>query len=70
MSSAQWIDYSISILGSIFAILLGFRVFGPEPGSNAKYDAWHNKWGKHLKWAGPVVILFSLIQIVFSMFVK
>ena len=62
------IDYSISFLGGILAILLGFRVLGPKPNINPKYDAWHNKWGKHLKWAGPLMITFSLIQIALSVF--
>ena len=67
MNSAQWIDYSISILGGIYAVLLGYRVLGPKPDINPKYDVWHNQWGKHLKWGGPLLIAFSLVQIVLAL---
>jgi len=60
---ATIIDHSISVLGGIGGALIGFRVIGPKPGTNPKFDEFHKKWGKHLKWLGPLVIVFALVQI-------
>jgi len=63
---ATVIDHSISVLGGILALLFGYRVLGPKAGVDPKYDAFYLKWGKHLKWLGPVVIAFALVQIVIA----
>lgn len=55
---ADLLDLVISILGGILATLFGFRVFGKAK----SLDAFHAKWGKHLRWIGPVYILFTLIH--------
>jgi hypothetical protein len=59
---ADIIDHAISIVGGAMALLIGYRLIGPKPGINPKFDAFHGKWGKHLKWLGPVVILFAFLQ--------
>ena len=59
------IDNLISIVGGIVAILIGFRVIGPKPEANPKFDTFYAKMGKHLKWLGPLIILFALTQIGF-----
>jgi hypothetical protein len=63
---AAMIDFSISVLGGVVALLLGYRVLGPQPGANPKYDAFYLKWAKHLKWLGPLIIAFALVQIVIA----
>ena len=63
---AAMIDFSISVLGGIVALLLGYRVLGPKSGANPKYDAFYLKWAKHLKWLGPVIIVFALVQIAIA----
>jgi len=57
------IDASISLLGGVLAILIGFRYIGPKPGTNEKYDALHGKWLKHLRWLGALGMVFPLVQI-------
>lgn len=59
------IDNLITIVGGIVAILIGFRLVGPKPETNPKFDAIYEKWGKHLKWLGPFIIIFALTQIGF-----
>ena len=63
---ATIIDHSISVLAGILALLLGYRVLGPKPGANPKYDTFYLKWTKHLKWLGPVIIAFALVQIAIA----
>lgn len=65
---ATVIDHSISVLGGILALLVGYRVLGPKAGVDPKYDAFYLKWGKHLKWLGPVVIAFALVQIAIAVY--
>jgi hypothetical protein len=65
---ATVIDHSISVLGGIVALLIGYRVLGPKSGANPKYDAFYLKWAKHLKWLGPVVIAFALVQVAIAVF--
>jgi len=60
---AAIIDASLSLLGGVLAILIGFRYIGPKPGTNEKYDALHRKWLKHLRWLGVLGIVFPLVQI-------
>ena len=57
------IDNLITILGGVVAILIGFRILGPAPTTNPKFDAFYTGYGKHLKWLGPVLIVFALINI-------
>ncbi len=57
------IDHSISLISGVISVLLGFRVIGPKYGTNPKYDTLYTKWVKHLKWLGPLVILFAVAQI-------
>lgn len=63
---ASLIDHLISMAAGITSALLGFRLLGPKPGMNAKYDALYGKWIRHLKWLGPVTILISGVQIAMT----
>ena len=65
---ASLIDQSLSIIGGILATLIGFRLFGPKPGSNEKFDSLHTKWLKHLKWLGPLLIVIASCQLIASVF--
>lgn len=60
------IDHLIAIVVGITSTLLGFRMLGPKPGRNGRYDALYGKWIKHLKWLGPVAIAIAGIQIVMT----
>ncbi|WP_018413506.1 hypothetical protein [Methyloversatilis thermotolerans] len=48
-------DFAISFAGGILAMLFGFRVIG----KGKQIDVWHAKWGKHLRWIGPMLILYA-----------
>lgn len=54
------VDFAISLGGGVLATLFGFRIVGKR----AHMDAWHAKWGKHMKWLGPIVILFAVVQLL------
>ena len=51
-------DLAISMAGGILATLFGFRVIG----KSERLNAWHSKWGRHLRWIGPVYMLLTLIR--------
>jgi hypothetical protein len=63
---ATVIDHSISVLGGVLALLVGYRVLGPKVGTNPKYDTFYLKWAKHMKWLGPLIIVFALVQIALA----
>ena len=67
---AAIIDHSFSILFGLLVSLLGFRVLGPKPGANQKYDVFYGQWGKHLKWLGPLMVVFGVIQITIAVLAK
>jgi hypothetical protein len=65
---ASLIDSSLSIVVGIVVTLIGFRLLGPKPGINGKFEALHAKWLKHLKWLGPLMIVFASAQLITSAF--
>jgi hypothetical protein len=65
---ATVIDASISALAGVMALLYGFRYLGPRPGANPRYEMHYRKWVRHLKWLGPLLVVFAGIQIVIAAF--
>lgn len=63
-------DKTFPIVAGILATLIGYRIFGPKPGVNSKIDSWHNKWLKHLKWLGPLLVLFYSLQLAQFIFTE
>lgn len=57
---ASFVDFAITMAGSIVATLFGFRIVG----KGAHMDAWYAKWGKHLRWLGPIIALFAVVQLL------
>ena len=55
-------DFVISFAGGILAMLFGFRVIG----KSKQMDAWYAKWGKHLLWIGPILILYAAYSLANS----
>jgi hypothetical protein len=60
---AAVIDHAITVAGGLLASLVGYRLLGPRPGKNPGYDAFHHRWGRHLRWIGPLVIVIGLLLI-------
>lgn len=58
---AAAVEALIPLVGGLICTLYGFRLIGPKPGQNPKQDEWHAKWGRHMKWLGPVVIAFAIV---------
>jgi hypothetical protein len=50
----------IPFLGGVYATLLAFRVIGSKPGVNPKSDEWHRRWGRFMRVAGPLLVLFGV----------
>ncbi len=61
---AALIELAIPLLGGLYATLLGFQVVGRSPSDDPKYRAWRQRWGRHLKWLGPLVMIFGVLQFV------
>ena len=55
---ADLVDVGLSVFGGVLVTLFGFRVIG----KSEIMVAWHKKWGKHMRWLGPVWITLALIQ--------
>ncbi len=62
--TGKLIDVAIWLVVGGYSTLLGFRIVGKKPGEIAKYDAWWNKFGKHLRWAGPLAIGLNLFSTI------
>ncbi len=62
------IDLAIGVAGGVLATLYGFRVIGPKAGVSSKFDATYSKWLRHLKWLGPICILFSVLQAALALY--
>ena len=65
---AGLVDAALLLAGGLVATLCGFRVLGRKPGEDEKFDAWYSKWGKHLKWLGPLVIAFGIVRLIMAFF--
>ena len=53
------------ILG-VFCTLWGYRIISPKKGVSELSDKYHNMFGKHLKWLGPVIIVMSTINLIIN----
>jgi hypothetical protein len=57
---AALVEAAIPLLGGLYATLMGFQVIGGRKG-DPKYEAWHARIGRHLKWLGPVVMASGVL---------
>jgi hypothetical protein len=53
------VDALIPFCGGVYCLLVGFRVVGKKPGEDAKFDAWHAKFGTVLKVCGVVLFVVA-----------
>lgn len=58
---AQLLEFGIMVLGGLYGTALGYRWVGKPPGADPKYDGWHRKYGKMMKWLGPAVAGFGVL---------
>lgn len=61
---AALVELAIPLLGGLYATLMGFQIVGRKPSTDLKYLAWQQRWGRHLKWLGPLVMIFGVLQFV------
>jgi hypothetical protein len=54
------VNAAIPFFGGAYVTLLGFRVIGKRPGESAKYDVWHERYGRLFKLGGLALIAFGL----------
>jgi len=52
------------LVGVLFT-LYGFQVLGNK--EHPRYEEWYGKWGRHLKWLGPLLIVIGLILFAVKM---
>ena len=62
------IDNAFPIFSGVIALLVGYRLIGPKPRDNPKFDMFHSKWAKHLKWLGPIIIVFAFLKMGLSIY--
>lgn len=62
---AALVEAAIPVLGGLYATLMGFRVVGARSG-DPKYEAWHARIGRHLKWLGPAVMGSGVLFFILS----
>ena len=55
------LEGAVMFLGGLYGTLLGFRIAGKKPGADPKWDAWYEKFGRHLKWLGPALMVFAIL---------
>ncbi|WP_169978185.1 hypothetical protein [Tautonia rosea] len=54
------VEATIPIVAGVFATLLGHRVIGKTPGTDFRWDAWHQQYGMVFKVLGPFMVLFGI----------
>jgi hypothetical protein len=65
---AAIVDAGIPFLGGLICTLYGFRVIGKKPGEDRAYDERFQKYLKHLRWLGPVLVAWSLIRLTMGLY--
>ena len=58
------VEFGVTLFGGLWATLLGHRIVGKKLGEDAKWDAWYKRFGRHLKWLGPAVMVFAVILLL------
>ncbi len=59
-SITEIINLSISVGSALVVTLCGFRAIGPKPGVAPQFDAMHKHGLKHLRWIGPLILVFAI----------
>jgi hypothetical protein len=62
METADLIEACIPIFIGLVMTLYGFRILGKRPGSDPRWDTWHDRQGKHLRIFGPFVALVGVFM--------
>ena len=57
-------EFVVSFFGGLWATLLAYQIVGKKPGEDPKWDAWYGRFGHHLRWLGPNVMLFAIILLI------
>ena len=60
---ASLFDHLTVLAIATAATLYGFKVILNKSG-NESYDKFYNSFGKHMKWMGPLVIAFQLLELL------
>lgn len=55
------VESGIMFLGGLYGTLLANRIVGRKAGEDAKFDAWHARWGRALRWIGPSLMVLAVV---------
>lgn len=64
---ASFVDGGIPLFIGVYVWLLAYRKVGKPEGRDPRYDAWCERYGPHLKWLGPLLVVFGVIQTVVNL---
>ena len=54
------VQASIPFLGGLYGTLLAYRVLGKRPGQDMRWDQWYQRFGRHFRYVGPLLMLFGV----------
>jgi hypothetical protein len=60
---ADILDLLISLAGGVLLTLFGYRIIG----RSEQLDKFNLKWGKLMRWLGPLTIFLSILNFVINM---
>ena len=63
------VDCAIPFFGGFYATLLGYRKVGKRPGEDARYDAWHDRYGRLFRILGPFLVAFAVVRLLYAVLV-
>ena len=61
---ARNIDALIPLLGGAYATYLAYRGIPASTTKRVAWEQWYARWGRMLRWLGPLVMLFGLAQLI------
>jgi hypothetical protein len=59
---AALVEGSIPFLCGLYVTLLAYRVLGKKPGQDPRWERWHQRFGTHMKYVGPLVMAFGVFM--------
>ncbi|MEW4566737.1 hypothetical protein AB1L88_02605 [Tautonia sp. JC769] len=54
------VEAAIPIVAGVYLTLVSYRVVGKEPGTDFRWDVWHQQYGAIVKVLGPLMVLFGI----------
>jgi hypothetical protein len=63
MFFARTIDFWIPLAGGLMMCWVAYRPIPVGP-KQAKWEAWHARWGRFMRIGGPLLVLYGAVRIL------